>query len=321
MSNGSKKILMAAAGAGGTPSYPGTTVSITPTFGGASSINLDSAPLNIGTTGAYTITMLSGDMLVDIKMWGGGGASGWWYNQPGLPNYYSGAGGGGGAAVGRLVLNYGTNYVLQIADGGDLKTSGGPTGAATYQGGGIGSSYGSEGGGYSGIFEGSVAHGNAILMAGGGGGGGMCGYDGSTCGTGGLGAGAGGGTNGQNAGAAGGQAGSGGTQSAGGAGSPYNYATAGSALTGGVAQSAVAVGSMGGGGGGYYGGGGGNVGGGGGGSGYYDSSNSNLTNVTLYTGSGKTPGNDSDSDRGGSGDGAYNWGNGDQGRILLTRVP
>ena len=106
---------MAAAGAGGA-SYTGTTISISPSFGGASSINLSSGPLNIGTTGAYTIQPTNGDIQVDIKMWGGGGASGWWYNQPGLPNYYSGAGGGGGAAVGRLVLKNGVNYILRIGE-------------------------------------------------------------------------------------------------------------------------------------------------------------------------------------------------------------
>ena len=80
------------------------------------------------------------------------------------------------------------------------------------------------------------------------------------------------------------------------------------------------MGGMGSGGGGYFGGGGANVGGGGGGSGFSDSTDSDLSNVTLYTGNGKDPGNMSDSDRGGSGDGKYNFGSGDDGRILISRV-
>ena len=245
-------------------------------------------------------------------MWGGGGAAGWVY-MSNSPTTRNGPGGGGGAAVGRLVLKHNVYYWIRVGEGGAQLTSGASGQRTTYISGGTATNaFGPEAGGYSGIFKTTtISQSTAKLMAGGGGAGGDSVYDGA-------GAGAGGGTSGQD-GDGGAQSGGGASQTAGGSASPYNNSEAGTALTGGYGQYAVynAIGT--GGGGGYYGGGGGNVGGGGGGSGYYDSSDSDLTNETLYQGNRATPGNSSDSDRGGSGDGGTS-GAGDDGRVLLTAV-
>lgn len=300
-------------------------ITVSPNISGSGTYDLSSA-LSLGTHGQWTISPQSNDITVDIAMWGGGGASGWLYY--GVSSYTTnvGPGGGGGSTLGRLVLKHGTNYVLQVGEGGDrIPGSTGSQTAATYVAGGIpGYGWGAEGGGYSGIFKTSVSQANAMLMAGGGGGGGDSLYDGS-------GAGAGGGTSGAAAGG-GAQSGGGGTQSAGGAASAYNAASAGYGLTGGYGQQTYAntYFSGGGGGGGYYGGGGGNVGGGGGGSGYVKSGDSDLTaygsnsgTAATTAGSGSTPGNNGHALQSGAGTGQTSTsypGSGTDGRIVLTLV-
>ena len=104
-----------------------------------------------------------------VQLWGaggGGGRSGGWN--------YGADGGGGGYTEAELVnLSSGQNLILQVGAAGTSAS-----GDTLYGGGGgnchNGSNcrYGSRGGGYTGLFLGSVSHANAILIAGGGGGGG-----------------------------------------------------------------------------------------------------------------------------------------------------
>ena len=282
-------------------------VDISPAFGGQTSWNFDvDGDLDIGTHSAteYTITPQR-SFFVDAKLWGGGGAGGWYYLSSAPASSYA-PGGGGGAATGRLLLRKGTDYTLRIGEGGAALTgtSGPSASGATWVAGGVGSNFGPEGGGYSGILDGSTV----VLMAGGGGGGADLSF--------GSYGGAGGGTTGQDA--VSGQGGGGGTQSAGGAASSFNGATAGSYLTGGMGQNTQTNALSEGGGGGYYGGGGGNVGGGGGGSGHANSSYGDLSNTALYTGSGATPGKSTDTDRNSAGDAGTLGGAGTDGRIFLT---
>jgi len=236
-------------------------------------------------TGAeYTITPAF-DFTKTVKMWGGGAAP----KNGGSTSW--GQGGSGGAAVGDIAFTSGTSYILRIGGkGGNVSGSAPATAWGAGNSGGVYSSgTAGSGGGYSGIFSGSVAHSNAILMAGGGGGGGSSRGDG----LGGRGGFSGGGTEGQPA--AGFVAGPG-TQTAGGAGAGGDGETSGAALSGGNGAA-----GGGGGGGGYYGGGGGGAQGdggygGGGGSGYYDPNT--VSNATLYVGTNYTPaGNGADTDR------------------------
>ena len=284
---------------------------ISPPVNGKSSWSLTSdGNLNLPSTGEWTITMLN-TVTSTSKIWGGGGAPGGNYLSNFPPTTKIGAGGGGGYAAGTFQLLSGSTYILRVARGGRRNTIANlNTGGATYLSGGVQTNdrnWGSEGGGYTGIFASSVSQANAWLMAGGGGGGNDTDFGA---------AGAGGGTNGVASSATSQQGGGGGTQAAGGAASQYNAATAGSALTGGLGQNLEA--SLGGGGGGYFGGGGGNVGGGGGGSGYFKSGT--VSSQTLTAGSGSTPGNSGDADRDSSGDGGTGSTNGSDGRLLLTFV-
>lgn len=105
-----------------------------------------------------------------IELWGGGGGGGrpggWAYGADG------GAGGYSWGWINTDVVTAGSTLVLQVGGGGALGGT-----SATFPGGGyvIGGGdnrYGSAGGGYTGIFLGSVTQANAILIAGGGGGGG-----------------------------------------------------------------------------------------------------------------------------------------------------
>jgi trimeric autotransporter adhesin len=293
------------------PGQPMTAdFTISPAVSGKSSWNLTTdGALNLGTTGEWTI-VASRTLTVSAKMWGAGGAPGGSYTASFPPTTGIGDGGGGGYATGTFQLTNGSTYILRVGRGGrrntiaNLNTSG-----ATHLSGGVqtnSQNWGSEGGGYTGIFATSVTQANVWLMAGGGGGGSDSGFGQ---------AGAGGGTDGANS-TAGGQGGGGGTQSAGGAAAIFNNSTAGSALTGGRAQNNE--GSLGGGGGGYFGGGGGNVGGGGGGSGYFKSGT--VSSATLTAGSGSTPGNSADSDRSGSGTGGTGSTNGSDGRARIAFV-
>lgn len=123
----------------------------------------------------------NGDVLLDVppstldsngyfvELWGAGGAGGtvggWTYGA---------AGGGGGYTWGWLQgLTSGESLILQVGGAGAVNSS-----SMAFGGGGqanrTGSDnrYGSGGGGYTGLFRGSVTQANAILIAGGGGGGG-----------------------------------------------------------------------------------------------------------------------------------------------------
>lgn len=228
--------------------------------------------LDLNTDGTWTIVP-NKTFNIQVKMWGSAGFS---YQR--CPSCALGPGGAGGAATGTMQLIDSTTYILRVGGGAS-----------------------NGGGGYAGIFEGSVTQANARIIAGGGGGtgfncGGPFGCEGSGAG------GAGGGTNGQNAGPGGG-------------------VSSGTALQGGEPGP-----NGGGGGGGYWGGGGGtrdnsqtggtggtqtaggtkavdapfgaSGGAGGGGSGYLHSS---IINGTLYSGLGTTPGNSSDPNRGTAG--------------------
>jgi len=236
--------------------------------------------------------------LLDVKLWGAGGgggtAGGWAY----------GAEGGGGGFVGASFKLPKADYdntvlTLQVGEGGLVngsRMSFGGGGQANRTG--TDNRYGSNGGGYTGIFAGiGSTQANVLAIAGGGGGGGS-----SRAGTGNVG-GAGGGTTGQDGVSAYNSKplyrGTGGTQSAAGvctAASQGNSYVA-RHLEGGTAAT---NGYGGAGGGGYWGGGAGGysepntMGGGGGGSGYVD-----TTFVVTYSneqGVGKTSAGTSDTD-------------------------
>jgi hypothetical protein len=223
-------------------------------------------------TGAnQTFTVPAGVRFIFAKLWGAGGgegrSGGWSYGSDG---------GGGGHTRGIIPVTPGEALTLVVGRGG-LTTSG----TAQYGGGGYqpneaadGNKYGGMGGGYAGIFRGTITAGNALLIAGGGGGGGSARSW----------------ARGNNGGAGGGKtgctgdslfdnkptyAGTGGTQTAGGSAPVVGGITVGAQLQGG---NGVANSYGGGGGAGWYGGGGGayseanTMAGGGGGSGYVHSS-------------------------------------------------
>tara|TARA_Y100000385_G_scaffold4041_1_gene4404 strand:- start:44 stop:1627 length:1584 start_codon:yes stop_codon:yes gene_type:complete len=258
---------------------------ISPAINGVSEWTFaDDGDLILPTGAEYTITPGT-NFTKTTKIWAGAGAP----KSAGSAGWGQGA--AGGAAVGDIAFAAGTSYVLRIGGKGGNTSGSAPSTAwgAGNSGGTYSSGVAGSGGGYTGIFSGSVAHGNAILMAGGGGGGGSSRGDG----LGGRGGYAGGGTEGRTA--SGFVAGAG-TQTAGGSGAGGGSRTSGGALSGGNGAS-----GGGGGGGGYYGGGGGGSQGdggygGGGASGYYDSNT--VSNATLYQGTNYTgAGNASDSDR------------------------
>ena len=234
------------------------------------------------SSGTFTANITLGS--IDVYAWGGGGGGG----------YNLGAGGGGGAAFGHASLNAGSAYAVIVGGGGaSINASGGPGPAVVGGGGQLTGGWGGQGGGYSGVFNGSITQANAYLIAGGGGGGSWEGQNG----------GAGGGTAGGAGGTGTEAGGTGGTQSAGGVGK-FNPQSYGSALQGGLPYGDDA-GGAGAGGGGYFGGAGGantSVGsGGGGGSGYYNSTY--MSSAVLTIGSGATPGDSSNSLRGTAGNG------------------
>ena len=289
--------------------------SITPPISGKTGWNLLlDGDLNLSTHGEWTI-IPSRNITVNTKIWGAGGASGAAYttSNPLTETSRMGDGGGGGYSTGSLVLTSGTPYIIQVGEGGSRRNGIDVNGGATYRAGGSNSNTGgAQGGGYSGIFITSVIQSNTLIIAGGGG----AGYDrdGSWCSSSGS-LGAGGGSNAQNGFSPGSQGGGGATQSAGGGPSIYHFATAGSALRGGLSGNGPFLHS-GGGGGGYFGGGGGNICGGGGGSGFINSTL--VTNGLTQTGNGSTPANSSDTMRSGSGQGSSSTSKGSDGRIILT---
>ena len=262
-------------------------------------------PASTGASGLWSLTDVRNNVMglnwptqpytIEMYAWGGGGG--------GSPNLS--VGGGGGAAYGTMSVYTATSYTVVVGGAGLCQGPNAGPGTAPAGGGGLPGSlgYGGQGGGYSGIFNGSASQANALLIAGGGGGGG---YD-SPAGYGG----AGGGTTGQNG--TGGGAGSGGTQSG-----SAGYA-AGSALQGGTANTSDGGGG-GGGGGGYWGGGAGGNGSptdssAGGGSGYYNPSS--VTSATLTTGTGRTPGDSSNTLRGSYGAGGIVNAAGTQGVFII----
>jgi UDP-3-O-[3-hydroxymyristoyl] glucosamine N-acyltransferase len=218
---------------------------------------------------------------VTVKAWGAGGGGGWL----GVGYGFGYRGGAGGFASAVLDVTGLTTLQIVVGDGGangflqacsftPAAFGGGGQGAPVCSASGARGSGG--GGGLAGVFAGSVAHANALVIAGGGGGSGRNERGGDA-----------GGSSGEAAPACGGSTwgGGGGTQNAGGTAlsAPVYLANgpavrAGAALYGGSgAKQSSGDGGGGGGGGGYYGGGGGGtlaVGnggcGGGGGSGYVD---------------------------------------------------
>ena len=278
----------------------------------------------------YTLT-ITVNAVADIDLWGGGGgagaawvgsannggAGGYVYARgiqipPGTYKIVVGAGG-----IGGVYQSAETQEVMDANNedfgNGGLGTQGGYSGAGNNNGG--------VGGGFTGIFAGSVSQANSILIAGGGGGAsGSSSYHG--------------GQGGGNVGFAGsgGYPGQGGTQSAGGAGGATGATSgnAGSALQGGDGIIGYGFGG-GGGGGGYFGGGSAGlnsssgVGGGGGGSGYISTSYTKTSSgfetaavrqIPLVTASG-APTNTS-AGYGGTGNQTRPTANGKDGAIKIT---
>lgn len=294
--------------------------------------------------GSANYTVPSGVTSVTVKMWGGGGAGG-----GGAGSTTGGAGGGGGYITGTISgLTGGQTLTVYVGGGG----TGGAAGSASVSAGGGGA------GGYSSLYNGATP---LLVAAGGaGGGGGRTGTDTTqNGGAGGAGGGATGVTGSSGGGTGSATGGGGGTATAGGAGgtvsSSGNNGAAGSSLTGGGgadglthsgstgsgatgglasggnggASSATSRAGGGGGGAGYYGGGGGagsqgnNTGGGGGGGGssYAEAGASSVTNTA---GSGTTPGNSGDPNRGTAGNGGSgganntNGGGGSNGLVIVA---
>lgn len=292
-----------------TPSWGGGTVSVGGFIYSIGGGSISGQVFNTQGSGSFTVP--SGVTSITVKAWGGGGGGG-----AGGSAAAGGNGGGGGYIT--ATFNVTPEETLNVYVGG-----GGGAGTRNTAGGGGG------GGGYSSVYRSSTP---LLIASGGGGGGGGRNSTGNT----GAAGGAGGGTNGI-AGSASGAAGGGGygSQSAGGSGGTggANSGSNGSSLNGGAgadartnqgADGSAANGGLatggpgggvistnrsagGGGGSGYYGGGGGSGsnsntggGGGGGGSSYNDSGGSDITNTA---GSGTSPGNSSDQDRNGAGNG------------------
>lgn len=259
-----------------------------------------------------------GTYQVFVKMWGPGGGSGNYNN--------SGGGGAGGYSEGFLSVTPGETLTLAVGSGGKAplnSTSNGGLGG--WPGGGFGTrgdASGAGGGGLTGIFAGSLAQANSLIIAGGGGG--STGYNN-------FGAGGGGGITG---GSGSGTSGKGATQTAGGLNGNSTTTpsyTAGSALAGGTAYSdefTAQTNDCGGGGSGYWGGGAGQADGraGGGGSGYLHPtrivSGVTTTGNNAATGSvSNPPPNTSDPDYvAGTGVGAAPGTNGGDGYIYISWV-
>ena len=276
------------------------TITISPALDGNTSIAVSpGSVISAASGGTWTFSGTT-TFTAYVKCWGGGGGAG-----HGALNITT-SGGGAGFVGGYITFNGGTSYQMIVGGAG---TCGGAI------------RFGGGGGGGSGIriTTGAIP----IMIAGGGGGSGW--RSGTMQG----GVGGGGGANG-GGGTGGSPAAGGGTQSAAGDGGagisgfppPAETGNGGSGGNGGAGYtgsggsgSAAGLGSGGsggydgssagggGGGGGYFGGGGGGKAhAGGGGSGYYDTNYS--YSVTGTSGSGRTPGNSADADRGGAGAGA-----------------
>jgi len=247
----------------------------------------DQAPRVYAFTGSVvTATVPAGCTALHGEVWGagGGGAAS------------AGRGGGGGyTVIDGVAVTPLADYAVVVGEGGASPCDGQcatPAPGASFGGGGS-AFQGNAGGGYSGVFAGTIPTQLAALaIAGGGGGGGGGTYQDH----GGAGGGATGGTGAYGTLNSNHTGGGGGTASAGGA-YAYNdypttaaHGTSGAALVGGITSPGAGYG--GGGGGGYFGGGAGgrdghwNHRGGGGGSGFVKDGAG-----TLHAGSGTTPGN------------------------------
>jgi len=237
-----------------------TTGNITAAKYSSGTIPLTTVGYSYVSDANQSFTVPAGVTSLKVKMWGPGGGTG---------NYSaSGGGGAGGYSTGFISVTPGEQLILVIGSGGKKPVStNGNGGLGGWPGGGYGTrgdASGGGGGGYSGIFTGSISQANAIVIAGGGGG---------ASGFGNYGAGGGGGLTG---GSGVGQAGKGGSQVAGGLNGNSTSSpayTVGGMFTGGVAftDNTTSVGvDCGGGGSGYWGGGAGQGDGaaGGGGSGF-----------------------------------------------------
>lgn len=275
----------------GTAVLSGTIVTVSPAVGGKTTFNLDKEKIVFASAGVYEVTALK-PFNGQFKAWGGGGING----------------AAGGYVAGAMAVSSNTKFTVRVDAAGG---TGGVNNANQVRAG--------NGGGLAGLFSGStVSTGSALLVAGGGSGGSGAGVGGAAGGT--------TGADGVNVGGStckGTQMqGRGGTLSAGGAaGTPYDtnttLPTAGSALAGGSGGSVTNAswGAGAGGGGGYYGGGGGSgggscKGGAGGGSSFVSGT---LANGVNTAGSGTTPGNASDGDRGDSGSQSV------MGRVVISK--
>ena len=239
---------------------------------------------------AYTgsnqsFTVPSNVSWIFVKLWGAGGGAG----RAGGWSYGSDAG-GGGHTRGLIPVTPGATIYVVVGAGGYTSNSTNTVYGGGGTGGGTGDNqYAGMGGGYCGVFNGSVSFANALAIAGGGGGGGSANVSWYTLGTGG----AGGGAQAQRGQAVSSPAtaGGGASTNAGGTGGSgnNNAGNAGTQLTGGNAGTNNYGG---GGGGGLYGGGAGAftngnlMGGGGGGSGYVIGS---AVLAQTYTGNYRNP--------------------------------
>jgi len=292
--------------------YTGRKAIVSPSVSGNTLWDFDSnGALNFGTQSDSQYIIPLGNYNVSTKIWGAGGGAR-------LVAPTNQGGGGGYATVPSVPFTKGNVYALTVGAFGkrlpDNTTplpnypmgpgGGGQAAAIAFTG---------QGGGYSAIFAKAPNTSTPLVMAGGGGSGGV---DGGTPG------GAGGGATAQSG--TGTNSGTGATSTAAGVNGLNNPAgsTAPGRLQGGSSGSGGDSGGGGGGGGGYWGGGAGYNGdnpsgnsGGGGGSGFI----APLLTGTMTTGSGAAPANDSDSVRGGSGNGANRSSNTDatDGRVYI----
>jgi len=120
-------------------------------------------------SGSSWVNVSSGVSQFIVQLWGAGGGGG----TPGGWSYGANGGGGGYVYAELSGLPTGNNLILQVGEGGIVngsRLSYGGGGQANRTGG--DNRYGSNGGGYTGLFLNSVTQANAILIAGGGGGGG-----------------------------------------------------------------------------------------------------------------------------------------------------
>ena len=253
-------------------------------------------------------TVPEGVTSISVKAWGAGGGG---YNYASNAN----KGGGGGYSNAELTVTPGENLTIVVGSGGSVCPSATNPGAIVYGGGGqcgdLG--YGGQGGGLSGVFNGSetiyfnsTSQSRTLIIAGGGGGAGAMGGVGNI-------GGAGGGLFGDASNCSG-VNGMPGSQTSGGIG--YGVNGSGSALRGGRASDSDGGGG-GGGGAGYFGGGAGTNGAsgtygcGGGGSGY-------VITGTTTAGNGQDPGSKEDIDRGTAGIGGNTNVAGNNGRVIIT---